>query len=412
MKLTGKNFQPWENFSLDIDGLTLIVGPSNRGKSSIFRSLKGILRNELSSDYVRNGQDDKMEVVLEVDGMPPIEALRSRKGTTEYRIGVDDSGKPIKFKALGDGIPEPMDKLKFGKIRIGDATMDPIFSEQNRAQFLIDPERWKPTELNGILGAFASTEKLDAGKKEANLRITQRNGEAKTLAEEIREAEERKGKIAILSEQADQNATRVNDLESMAQDAENRLSNTYEAIKHLARLTEVRRISSELRVPDISSAEKLHQTTELLFQAAGIRAKLGVLSGCNKSLDEMVGKWELVVKSHKIKRELLSLLAIKGREGPSPRECSDQLETLLSSAKLVLSSASALSSIVEVSGKVEGARKNVTNKEAELLVAEAELETGNAEVARLKLESTAAEVAKCPKCGSPLHCTTCNPEGL
>ena len=72
IKLTGRNVQPWEEFALDIGGLTLIVGPSNAGKSSIYRTLRGVLRNDLPSDFVRNGQDGRLEVVLEVLGTEPI----------------------------------------------------------------------------------------------------------------------------------------------------------------------------------------------------------------------------------------------------------------------------------------------------------------------------------------------------
>ena len=167
MRLSGKNVQPWEEFALDIGGLTLIVGPSNHGKSSIFRALRGVLRNDLPSDFVRNGQDGRLEVVLETEGTDPIKATRTRKGTTKYEIGRDEKGKPIKYEALGDSIPEPMRKLGFGRVQVGETTIDPIFSEQNRAQFLIDPERWKPADLSSVLGAFSSTERLDAGKKEA-----------------------------------------------------------------------------------------------------------------------------------------------------------------------------------------------------------------------------------------------------
>jgi energy-coupling factor transporter ATP-binding protein EcfA2 len=393
-----------------LDGLTLIVGPTNKGKSSIFRSLKGILRNELDAGFVRNGQDEKMEVTLEVDGMPPIQALRTRKGTTKYVIGVGEDGKPKEYKALGDGIPEPMEKLKFGKIKVGDVTMDPIFSEQNKAQFLIDPDRWKPIELNTILGAFASTERLDAGKKEANSRISQHNGEAKTLAEEIREAEERKAKLTVLDGQTEWYASEVASAESTVNATQSRLSNTYGAMEHLIRLTEYRRLLSELHMPDTSGTENLHKKAQLLSQAASSHVKMAVLSGCNESLDDIVEKWESLVKLHKLKRELFILLAIKERKGLGPRECAEKLETLLLTAKLVLSSTSALSTIIEVSDRVNPVRERVKAKDTELARVEEEYKAATEELLRCSLVSASDTVfPKCPKCGEKLYCTHCNP---
>ena len=81
---------------------------------------------------------------------------------------------------------------------IGDFDVDPIFGRQNSAQFLIDPTAYKPTEVNAILGAFGGTEKLEHGKKEANLRKTQKDAEARTIATQIRDAEERKALLALM----------------------------------------------------------------------------------------------------------------------------------------------------------------------------------------------------------------------
>jgi len=45
IKLSGKNFQSWDAFDLTLAGLTVLTGPSDTGKSAIFRALKGVLRN-------------------------------------------------------------------------------------------------------------------------------------------------------------------------------------------------------------------------------------------------------------------------------------------------------------------------------------------------------------------------------
>jgi ABC-type phosphate/phosphonate transport system ATPase subunit len=55
IKLHGKDFQSWEEFDLNIEGRTAVVGPSNLGKSAIFRSLKGLVRNTLNANQLRVG---------------------------------------------------------------------------------------------------------------------------------------------------------------------------------------------------------------------------------------------------------------------------------------------------------------------------------------------------------------------
>jgi len=167
IKLSGKNFQSWDAFDLTLAGLTVLTGPSDTGKSAIFRALKGVLRNELPIDWIRNDQDESLEVRLELDNHI-VTVKRPLKGSTTYTI--DDKV----FAKLAGAIPDKVKELKFGDVVIGEYDVDPIFGRQNSPQFLIDPDTFKPPEVNAILGAFGGTEKLEHGKKEANLRKTQK----------------------------------------------------------------------------------------------------------------------------------------------------------------------------------------------------------------------------------------------
>ena len=92
---------------------------------------------------------------------------------------------------------------------IGEFDIDPIFGRQNSPQFLIDPEAFKPSEVNAVLGAFGGTERLERGKKEANLRKSQGDSEAKALAAQIRGAEERKAALAVLKAGSEKVADRL-----------------------------------------------------------------------------------------------------------------------------------------------------------------------------------------------------------
>ena len=198
MKLTGKNFQIWRDFSLDIDKLTVLTGPSNKGKSAIFRALKGILRNELDAAYIRNPKNDPLELTLEYDGHI-ITATRSKKGSVKYTV----DGEGDKYTKLDGAVPEPVEKLGFGDVTVGKTVVDPIFARQNSSQFLIDGVT--PAEVNAILGAFGGTEKLEIGKKQANLLVTQKNADARAYAVEIRDAEARKDRLDKLAAKGERN---------------------------------------------------------------------------------------------------------------------------------------------------------------------------------------------------------------
>jgi energy-coupling factor transporter ATP-binding protein EcfA2 len=408
IRLTGRNVQPWEEFALDIGGLTLIVGPSNHGKSSIFRALRGVLRNDLPSDFVRNGQDGRLEVVLETEGTDPIKATRTRKGTTKYEIGRDEKGKPIKYEALGDSIPEPMRKLGFGRVQVGETTIDPIFSEQNRAQFLIDPERWKPADLSSVLGAFSSTERLDAGKKEAGLRITQRNAEARTLAEEIRETEERRGRLSRLSEEAEAELGRAGSFEQLVGRYGSQGLAIASVLAATGRLCSLRRLASGIVVPDLSVTEGLRRRVDLLSEAAYRSRRLAFLSGLADAGLAVQGQWEGIAQEGRLLQAVLSLLGMVGRKGLGPRACAERLGVLLRGTDSSLSSVLRLSSVIRAAGSVREARQLSALKEDDLRRTEESLRQADAEAARLGADLARVSVPRCPVHGVELACPLCS----
>jgi energy-coupling factor transporter ATP-binding protein EcfA2 len=201
VRLSGKNFQAWSDFELDISGLTILTGPSDTGKSALFRALKGVLRNELPAEWVRDGQDEPMEIAVETDGYR-IAASRSRKGSVKYEVAPGVTDPTDKFAKLDGDIPPALKALRYGDVTVGTFDVDPLFGRQNSAQFLIDPETFKPAEVNAVLGAFGGTEKLERGKRRANLLKTQLDGEARALASQIRDAEERKAALLALQGEA------------------------------------------------------------------------------------------------------------------------------------------------------------------------------------------------------------------
>jgi DNA repair exonuclease SbcCD ATPase subunit len=253
---------------------------------------------------------------------------------------------------------------------------------------------------------------LDAGKKEANLRITQRNSEAKTLAEEIREGEERKNRLSALSKEAEHEVSTVTNQELAAQDLESQQSLISETLALKTRLSKLRRIVSSLTVPDTVETEKLHRKSNLFAQAAVLIRKRTFLGEVESRIDDTVEVWDAVAKAYKRRKAFLELLAIRQRKGLAPKECSEQLGILLATAELALSSASTLSAIARVANMAQPARTKAKVKEAELGKAEEEYKEATEELMRWSLVKTTEDASpKCPRCGKTLSCPLCNPTG-
>jgi DNA repair exonuclease SbcCD ATPase subunit len=384
MRLRGKNFQPWADFDIEISKLTALVGPSNKGKSSIFRALQGVLRNELPSEFVRNEQDAPLEVEIEVDGHT-IKAVRSRKGSTKYTI----DGK--EYAKLAGEVPEVIKALKFGAVEIGEFSADPIFARQNKAQFLIDADVYKPSEINAILGAFSSTERLDAGKKEANLQITQKNSEARTLAVEVRSAEERRGSLGTLVESAEPLLSTLDVIEQKIRHLQNTDTWLDEARSRRSRLQPLKAVVKALSIPDVGQVVTIGQKSTYLQQAASSAYKAKVLSKMDATTESAVSLWSDIVSLARRTRALDD--AVDLLEKRTSSSLKPKVEAIIAELEDSLYGAINEQGSIKYIGHVLILRDRVKLKSNELKAVEQQLEAAKTEV----------QQGICPRCGKPLE---------
>ena len=96
-------FQAHEKLVLRLDPrVTCLVGPSDRGKSSVLRALKWLATNRPSgSEFLRWGSKS-VRVKVKADG----KTVEREKGQANlYRLGSDE------FKAFGQDVPEQIASL-------------------------------------------------------------------------------------------------------------------------------------------------------------------------------------------------------------------------------------------------------------------------------------------------------------
>lgn len=181
MELSLVNYQAWEKANLGIEGLTVVVGPSNRGKSSFGRAVRGAFRNDILPGHIKLGTSG-VEVSVKFHNLD-LKVTRGSKAKdgTIYQVGDE------KFEKLGGDVPQAVKDHNFGPVVVDKVSIDPVFAGQFDAQFLLGSS---PAELNAVLNAFASTEKLDRGRKVIGTRVNETNTSAKALAPQISALEE------------------------------------------------------------------------------------------------------------------------------------------------------------------------------------------------------------------------------
>ena len=288
-KLTGRNFQAWSDFSIPVKGFTVIVGPSDLGKSAILRSLRGVLRNEVSASHVSYGEKDA-SVTLEVEG-EVITLNRSAK-TTNYTVGEEE------FSKLGGSIPPVIQGLKCGTVDVGGVKLDPIFASQFGSQFMLE---LGPTELNAIFGMFSSTEKLNSGKKIAATKNAELNATAKYLATDIQEAKVRENGLRSLLALFEAEGVELDELETLVNNLEtssNLLKNyraSYALVKSLQ--TAVTPVPTTAELAILVKADKEARQYRISFKRVmsyrlcsniSLDSKLSQINSSINKLDEYV----------------------------------------------------------------------------------------------------------------------------
>lgn len=165
--LTLKNFQAWSSLSLPLSEVTVIVGETNGGKSSILRALTCVLYNALEgTGMVRSGAS-QAEVTLEGAGF----VVRWQRGEKVNRYELNGQV----FDKVGRAVPEPvMTALGIRPLEHDGESVRLQWAPQMGAPFLIGDSGAKATRMLGSAGQaalVAQAAKLAAGevKKQTDL---------------------------------------------------------------------------------------------------------------------------------------------------------------------------------------------------------------------------------------------------
>lgn len=132
MKALVENFQSLEDVNLDIEGFTVVLGPSNAGKSSLARAISSALFNRSGSYFVRKGTDNAVVDLRDAPTATPGRTMDIRwtkgKAPGSYVLDGDDK-RP--YQKVGKGTPEPVTAAGYRDVELRDTTLRPQVAAQN-----------------------------------------------------------------------------------------------------------------------------------------------------------------------------------------------------------------------------------------------------------------------------------------
>jgi exonuclease SbcC len=156
-----QNFQSHKNSIMKLsEGVNVIYGPSDNGKSSIIRALKWIVSNRPQGDSFRRNGTDKTSVSIKINNS--IIHRRKSKSINSYKVNQDT------LKALRTAVPEQVESItNLSEVNI---------QAQHEVYFLVDiPPGQRSKKLNDVAGL----EIMDTVLKKTNTEIRGINSEIK-----------------------------------------------------------------------------------------------------------------------------------------------------------------------------------------------------------------------------------------
>ncbi len=132
-----KNFQKHSHLILDFtNGVNIILGETNVGKSCIVRALQWVFFNEPKGDVIRKEGTKKTSVKVTFEDGIIVEKIKSAT-VNAYILKIGDETK--RFDAIGKTIPEEIQKvLKTRTIKIGNDEIILNIANQISLPFLLD----------------------------------------------------------------------------------------------------------------------------------------------------------------------------------------------------------------------------------------------------------------------------------
>lgn len=275
MKVRVQNFQSLKDVTLDINGLTVVTGPNNSGKTALMRAIRGVFENSPSGPLVRYGEK-QLTVDLEFEDGQTVTWEKGPK-VNAYTIN------GYKLETVGRGVPEELNDLGVKPIQVGNTAVWPQIAKQFQgALFLVN-------ETGAVLGeALSDVEKV--GRLNNALRLAEKDKRSVTSELKIREQD------LVKQEELLQTYEGFDTLESMfdnleqlqlklqkiqttiiqVQDLQDKYNSCKQLVEHYADL-------EGITLPDKDKVNRLHQG---LSKVINLHARL---STCIETLDKYSG---------------------------------------------------------------------------------------------------------------------------
>ncbi|MCK8817763.1 AAA family ATPase [Natroniella sulfidigena] len=268
------NFQSHADSRLEFEeGLNVITGPSDQGKSAIIRALRWVLYNEpRGTDFIRTGTNS-CQVTIELDNEFKITRKRTKK-ENRYEL-ITPAGEEHVFEKVGSKVPQEIkDVHGMPKIKLDsdlEATLN--LDYQLDGAFLLNAPITKRAK---VLGRLIKVHIVDAAIRDTSKDLRELKQEEKRVKQELVEL--------------DNKLEEFNDLPALAKEIKKQEELLVQIKKINQKVTEIKSFQQRMNLLDqkLNKWHKLDQKLGNLTEIEGIYDKITAKSEQLRALKQLL----------------------------------------------------------------------------------------------------------------------------
>ena len=197
-KIGIRGFRSIVKANLNLGQITVVIGPTDSGKSNVVRALEAWAFNESGGGFITVGrQQCRIAVAVGSDHLVMFEkSLRGKKGAGAYVVVDSRAGTTERFEKIGVTVPvEVSDLTGVADMVVDDLSVPLQFVPQDDDRFLLGPG-WTPAKVSRIVGKISGVDALILAQRDLASEKTLKNREVKKATAEIAELDAKLEELA------------------------------------------------------------------------------------------------------------------------------------------------------------------------------------------------------------------------
>jgi len=194
-RLAIRGFRSIVKANLQLGEITVIIGPSDCGKTNVVRALDAWAYNIAGTSFTTEGQQ-MTRVAVVVGAQDKIVFEKSMKGKKKggasrfyYQDG--KTNERLGYEKVGLTVPvEITDITLIRRLVIDDLKLKINFSRQDDPWFLLAPQAWTPDRVSKVIGQISGVDALILANKDLVNKRVALNREARSARERSEESRE------------------------------------------------------------------------------------------------------------------------------------------------------------------------------------------------------------------------------